>query len=279
MPEDLKNEIDQASALANQAIAFLIENGVKIVSALIVLLVGYWFAGWLYRFILRRMEKRNLDITLAKFMAGCARLFVLTMAALFAVAKFYEIAPLVALLGAGAFGVSLAISGPISNYGAGLVIILTRPFVVGNTLTVQGQYGQVDEITLAYTKLVNEDGEVITIPNKHIMGEIFVNSREYRIIEGVIGISYGSDPDAAIAAVMEAVRSVKGIPADPAPQVGIDAFADSSVNIAYRCWAPTKTYHATRFQVNRAVYKAVQDCGAEIPFPQLDVTMKPPPEA
>lgn len=270
----LDSEIEQAGELAAQTTAFLLENGAKIFSAILVLLIGFWLAGWLRNFLLKRFEKRGLDVTLSKFIAGFVRLLIITMAVLFAIAKFYSISPLVALLGASAFGVTLAIQGPISNYGAGIVIILTRPFVVGNTLTVQGQYGQVQEITLAYTQLVNEDGEVITIPNKHIMGEIFVNSRESRIIEGVIGISYESDPDAAIAAIREAVQGVEGISRDKPPQVGIDAFADSSVNIAYRCWVPTNAYHATRFVVNRAVYRAVLDCGAAIPFPQLDVAFK-----
>jgi len=267
-------EVQQASEFATTASAFVIANAAKILSALIVLGVGYWLSGWLRDFMLKRFEKRGMDVTLSKFIAGTLRLIILIMAILFAVAKFYEISPLVALLGASAFGVTLAIQGPISNYGAGIVIILTRPFVVGNTLTVQGQYGQVSEITLAYTQLENEDGEVITIPNKHIMGEIFVNSGEHRIIEGVIGISYGSDPDAAIEAVQQAMLSIDDVSTSTPPQSGIEEFADSSVNIAYRCWAPTNIFHATRFKVNRAVYQAVLDCGAEIPFPQLDVAFK-----
>ncbi len=274
MPE----EVQQASELASQFIAFMIENGAKIVSALIVLTVGCWLASWLRNFLLKRFEKRGLDITLSKFIAGFARLLILTMAVLFAVAKFYSISPLVALLGASAFGVTLAVQGPISNYGAGIVIIFTRPFVVGNTLTVQGQYGQVKEITLAFTQLENEDGELITIPNKHIMGEIYVNSGGCRVVEGVIGISYESDPDAVIAAVRQAVATVDGVASEPAPQVGIDKFADSSVDIAYRCWVPTQTYHATRFLVNRAAYRSVLECGASIPFPQLDVAFRNAPK-
>ncbi len=255
-------------------VAFLIENGAKIASALIVLAIGFYIAKWLHGFLMRRFEKRGTDITLAKFVAGLVKLLILTMACLFAFAKFYDIAPLVALIGASAFGASLAFQAPISNYGAGLMIILTRPFVVGNTLTVQSQYGLVKDISLAYTQLENEDGEVITIPNKQIMGEIFVNSRENRIIEGVIGISYESDPDAAIAAVSEALAGIPEVSQTTAAQVGIEEFADSSVNIAYRCWVPTKIYHATRFKVNRAVYAAIKGCGADIPFPQLDVKVK-----
>ncbi|GHC12234.1 mechanosensitive ion channel family protein [Cerasicoccus arenae] len=270
----MDEEIKQVSESAQYVTQFLIDNGAKIFSAIFVLALGYWLSGWLRNLLLRMMEKKGMDITLAKFVSGCVRLIILMMAVLFAIAKFYSISPLVALLGASAFGLTLAIQGPISNYGAGLMIIITRPFVVGNTLTVQGQYGQVKEITLAYTQMENEDGEVITIPNKHIMGEIFINSHECRIVEGVIGISYASDADTSIEAVLKACQGIEDVTQDPPPQVGIDAFADSSVNIGYRCWVPTKTFHATRFKINRAVYQAVQDCGADIPFPQLDVTVK-----
>lgn len=270
----MEEELRQVNETAQFVTQFLIENGAKILSAVIVLALGYWLSGWLRNMMLARMEKRGMDITLAKFLSGAVRLVVLVVAVLFAVEKFYSISPLVAALGAGAFGLTLALQGPVSNYGAGLMIILTRPFVVGNTLTVQGQFGQVKEITLAYTQLETEDNEIITIPNKHIMGEIVVNSRENRIAEGIIGISYASDPDTAIAAVVEAMQGVDGVVADPAPQAGIDAFADSSVSIGYRCWIPTKRYHELRFQVNRAAYRAVQECGADIPFPQLDVSVK-----
>lgn len=267
------DELEQVSKTTEMIIAFLIENGAKIASAIIVLAVGFYIAKWLHGFLMRRFVKRGTDITLAKFIAGLVKLLILTMAFLFAFAKFYNIAPLVAMIGAGAFGASLAFQAPISNYGAGLMIILTRPFVVGNTLTVQDQYGQVKDISLAYTQLENEDGEIITIPNKQIMGEIFVNSQENRIIEGVIGISYDSDPDKAIAAILEAMKGIAEVDDETPSQAGIEEFADSSVNIAYRCWVPTKIYHATRFKVNRAVYAAVKGC-ADIPFPQLDVKVK-----
>lgn len=270
----MQEDLQQANETAQFVVQFMIENGAKILSAVLVLAIGFWFAGWLRNFILARMEKRGMDVTLAKFVSGMVRMLVLTVAILFAVEKFYSISPLVAALGAGAFGLTLAVQGPISNYGAGIMIILTRPFVVGNTLRVQEQYGQVEEITLAYTRLENEDGEIITIPNKHIMGEIFVNSREFRIVEGVIGISYASNPDTALQAVQDAVKGIEEVSNDPEPQVGIDEFADSSVNLAFRCWVPTKHYHAVRFKINRAVYQAVTDCGADIPFPQLDVMVK-----
>ena len=115
------------------------------------------------------------------------------------------IAPLIAALAATAFGASFATQSPLANYGAGLVIILTRPFVVGNTIKVTDVSGIVDEVKLGATILTDEDGVKITIPNKHIVGEIIHNSRERRIVEEIVGISYDSDPEKAIQIIKEAL--------------------------------------------------------------------------
>ncbi len=167
----MEEEIQQLEQHTEFVIQFLVENGSKIISAFIILGIGWLLSGWLKGFLLKRFEKRNLDPTLSRFFAGSARMFILGIVIIFAVAKFYDIAPLIATLGAMAFGATLAIQGPIANYGSGLAIILTRPFVVHDTIFVQGQYGVVHEVTLGYTQLITEDSEVITIPNKLIMGK------------------------------------------------------------------------------------------------------------
>ena len=176
-----------------------------------------------------------------------------------------------AALGALAFGSSLAIAGPLSNYGAGLTLILTRPFVIGNTITVQGVSGVVDEIRLAATLLDTEDGEQITIPNKHIVGEILVNSFENKVIETSVGISYRDDPEKAIEVLQQVLVGFEEIPLEPAPQIGIEAFADSSINIGLRYWVPTKMYFHLLYQVNLAIHKALTEAQISIPFPQRDI--------
>jgi small conductance mechanosensitive channel len=191
-----------------------------------------------------------------------------------AIGKFgISIAPFIAALGALAFGASFAIQGPLSNYGAGLTLILTRPFVVGNTIQVQGVSGVVDEIRLAATILSTEDGEQITIPNKHIVGEILTNSFENRIIEASIGIAYGDDPERAVEVLQQVLAEFEEVRKDPMPQVGIEAFADSSINIGMRYWVPTKQYYQTLYKVNLAVHKALAEAGINIPFPQQDVRL------
>lgn len=153
------------------------------------------------------------------------------------------------------------------------------PFVVGDTISVQGVTGVVKEVKLAYTILSNEDEVRITIPNKHIVGEIIHNSSVNSIVESVVGISYSSNPELAVAVVKTAIVSVAEVSNDRAPQVGIDEFADSSINIGMRYWVPTTAMFQTRYKVNMAVVKALAENNIEILFPQRDVHIIDQPQA
>jgi small conductance mechanosensitive channel len=131
--------------------------------------------------------------------------------------------------------------------------------------------GVVDEITLGATILTDEDGVKITIPNKHIVGEILHNSEEKRIVEEIVGISYDSDPEKAIQIIKEALNEFQEISKEPPPQVGIQKFGDSSINIGLRYWIPSQKYFKTLYQVNLVFYKQLKAGDIEIPFPQRDV--------
>jgi small conductance mechanosensitive channel len=213
-----------------------------------------------------------MDITLSKFLGNFVKILVLVFVLIIAMGKFgISIAPFIALLGALAFGASFALQGPLSNYGAGLTIILARPFVVGDTITVKNVSGIVDEVTLATTILSTEDGEKITIPNKHIVGEILNNSFANKVVENAVRISYDDDPEKAINIIKETLKQFTQIISEPAPQIGIQEFADSSINIGMRYWIPTKQYFGTLYEVNLAVYKALAAAEIAIPFPQQDI--------
>jgi small conductance mechanosensitive channel len=255
-------------------IEFALKYGFQVIYAIIILFIGLIIARWLGNMIIRVCESRNLDITLSRFMGNVVRLTVLAFVLIVVLGKFgITMTPFIAAIGAVAFGSSLALAGLLSNYGAGLSIIITRPFVVGDTIVIQGVSGVVEEIGLAATRLSTEDGEQITIPNKHIVGEILVNSFENKVVEMSIGISYDDDAQNAIDTIQEALQKIPEIVAEPAPQIGIEAFADSSVNIGMRYWVPTKQYFQTMYQANLAVYNALEQAGITIPFPQRDVHM------
>lgn len=268
----MEQEITAVQKAINTAIEFCIQYSFQVVGAIIVLIIGFMIANSISRILLAFFDKKKLDITFSKFIAGCVRVVILAFAVLIALGKFgITIAPFIAAFSALAFGASFAIQGPLSNYGAGLSIILSRPFVVGDTITVAGVSGVVKDVKLACTTLTDEDGIKITIPNRQIVGEILHNSHANKIVEAVIGISYDSNPETAVRAVESVLAKFSEVTREPKPQVGIEAFADSSINIGYRYWIPTAKYYQTLYAINLAIFKAFESQGIKIPFPRRDV--------
>ena len=268
----IDQELQQLDAFKNKLIAWLAESGFALLVAILIIALGIWLSKSLAKLILRLCDKRGIDITLARFLAGFAKVIIIAFATIMALSKLnIEITPFIALLGASAFGLSLAVQGPVSNYGAGIVLIITRPFKVGDTLTINGLTGQIDCVNLGNTQLLNEDEARITIPNRNVLGEIFTNSYDYSIVEAVIGIDYSADPAVAIECIAAAIQTVEGTAPERMPDVGIEDFGDSSINIGYRVWIPTNRYHRTRYAVNMAVFRALEAAKITIPFPQRDV--------
>ncbi len=270
----MEQELTAVNNLITQVQGFAVEYGFQILGAIIILLIGLKVASWCSNLVLSLCERRQLDITLAKFFANVVRLLVLVFVVIIAMGKFgITIAPFIAALGAIAFGSSLALQGPLSNYGAGLGIILSRPFVVGNTIKVRGVTGVVEEIKLGATFLSNEDGETIIIPNSQVVGEILHNSYANSIVEASVGIAYSEDPQRSIQLINQLLAENASVASEPAPQVGIDNFADSAIEIGLRYWVPTTRLYQTRFEVNNAIHASLREAGVVIPFPQREVRM------
>ena len=271
----MEQELETIQQIYNIVVEFVINYSFQIVGAIIILVVGAKIASWLGGLVTKLCEKKNIDITLARFLGSVVKILILTFVVIIAIGKFgISIAPFIAALGAVAFGASFAIAGPVSNYGAGLVIIVSRPFVIGDTITINGVSGLVEEIHLATTILTNEDGEKITIPNKHIVGEIQVNSFANKIVESTVGISYEDNPEKAIEVIQAALGKIDDICSEPPPQIGIEAFGESSIDLGVRYWVPTDKYFQTLYRGNMAVHKALESTGITIPFPQRDFHLK-----
>lgn len=272
MPE----ELDQIQSLLQKLTEKLIAISPQLIAATIIMVIGIFFGSSISRLILRLCTKRKIDITISRFFASSVKILVVFLFLFIAIKKIgVDITPFIALLGAGALGLSLAIQGPVSNYGAGIAIILTRPFKVDDTLRLHGRTGIVSLISLGYTRLITEDGEEVTIPNKKILGEILTNSFSNLVVEGMVGIDYNADPEKAIETVREALSRVENIDRDNAPQIGIQAFGDSSINIGYRYWVRTHNYYSIQYAANLEVFKALKKANITIPFPQRDVHLIP----
>jgi len=270
----MKEDLAIVQNLFKVVTEFLVNYSFQVVGAIIILVIGIFIARWLSNMVVKLCRQRDLDITLSTFLGSLTKILVLGFVIIITLGKFgISITPFIAAVGALAFGASFAIQGPLSNYGAGLAIILARPFVVGNTIAVKDVSGIVEEISLAYTFLTTEDEERITIPNNKIVGEIIQNSFANRVVEAKVGIAYHNDPQKAIDAIKETLKQFPQISADPGPQIGIEEFADSAINIGMRYWVPTKNYFETIYAVNLSVFQALAASQITIPFPQRDIHM------
>jgi small conductance mechanosensitive channel len=277
MGDDVGQQLELVTQIYQTLVDFLVGYSFQILGAIIVVIAGFVVGRWVSSALLKLQERRNVDVTLRQFIASTVRLIVIVMFLIVALSQLgISITPLIAAIGGLAVGASFAIQGPVSNYGAGLVIILTRMFKVGDTVSLLECSGIVEEISLATTILRAEDGEQIVIPNKHVVGEVHRNSFANRIVEGQVGIAYSADPEQAIQVISDTVLQLEGVAHDPKPQIGIAAFGDSSINIDYRVWIPTDRYFELLHGLNLSIYRALQTNNISIPFPQREVTLLKP---
>lgn len=253
---------------------YLVKNGLNAAYGLLIFFIGFKVAGWVGKLFEDFLKKRHLDLTLAKFLAGTVKIVIIGFSAMIMLEKFgITISPIIAAISAAIFGASFAVQAPLSNYAAGLSIVLSRPFKVGDTVTIKEYSGLVEDIRIPFTVLLTSSGEKITIPNKHIVGEVLINSFENKMFEAAVGISYSDDPENAIRVIREALKSLSGVLQQPAPLVGIDSFGDSSINIGIKYWTQTKVGGTARADVNLTIFRALQKAKITIPFPQSEVRM------
>lgn len=270
----MEEELRQFTEIYNMIAAYLITYSFQIFGAIVIMIVGIFLGRRIGNIVQALGQRKNLDITLCRFFGSCTRIAIISSAVLIALPKLgVQVTPFIAAIGAIGLGAGLAMQGLLSNYGAGLSIIFARPFVVGDTIRVQGVWGMVKEVHLAYTLLSNEDGELIIIPNKHIVGEIIHNSQADTIVELTVGIAYQSDPAAAINIIKTRLSLIDGLSDSRDIQIGIDSFGDSSIDIGIRCWAQTEKFNQVRYQANLGIYQVLQDNGIRIPYPQREVRM------
>lgn len=270
----MESEIESIQRFYNLVIDFFVNYSFQVVGALLIVLLAWIVAKWASRVVSRLCERHDVDITLRLFASNIVRMLIMSAAIIVALGKFgISIGPFIAAVGAISLSIGLALQGTLTNYGAGLGLILSRPFVVGDTVLVNNTYGVVEEIRLGYTTLRTEDEEIITIPNKHMIGEILVNSFAYRIVEATVGIDYGDDPEVAIEAIRGVLSGFEELSSENAPLIGIEAFGESSIDIGVRYWVPTTKFYQVQYRANLEIFKALKRAGITIPYPQRDIHM------
>lgn len=270
MQNNVQDTVDQqmqnVSKYVDVLTEFGIEYGFQILGALVFLLIGLKVASWIGGRVGRSLEAKDVDVTLARFIGNVVKLVAIVFLIIITLGNFgVSIAPLIALAGAGAFGATIAIQGPLSNYGAGVSIILSRPFVVGNTITVnKGASGVVEEITLAHTVMIGEDGEKITVPNKEIVGRVIVNSESRRVVQTKIAIENGQDINVAKNAAIAALKNVAEIDQSQDPEIGIHDFTYGGIILGIRFWVPSSQYFGLRYAVNESVFAELNKAGIRL---------------
>lgn len=258
----MQDNIALISKLIDSATGFAVAYSFQILGAIIVLLIGLKVANWAMRLVIRQGERKGIDVTLTKFLASVARLVLIAFVVVITLGNFgITITPLIAAIGAAAFGATVAVRGILANFGAGLSVILSRPFVVGDSIAVKTVSGVVEEITLGATYLAGDSGERISVPNRQIVGEILTNWRERRMIEVMLKVGYDHDPDQVLKMLREIVESFPEVLKEPGPQVGIQDLLDSAMSISLRYWVPNHSPQSVRQRVNRNVLRALADAG------------------
>ncbi len=253
-------------------IEYAVKYSFQALGGVIILVAAWVAANFITKFFTSFLQKHNVDVTIAKFLVSALKLLIMAFAVMMALAKFgIEIAPIIAGLSVAGVGVGLALQGTLSNYAAGISLIFTKPFKVGDIIEVVHEMGEIQDIALARTIMKTVDGTIINIPNKHIIGEIIHNYSDYKRLDIKIGVGFKSDIEKCIRLIKEVVSKEKRIALKPEPKIGISDFGDSSVNLYARIFCKQADYWDTMFSVNKEIFESFKKNGIEIPFPQREV--------
>ena len=264
----------QWQEIAPQIVDIATRWGLQILGAIAVLILGRIVAGAVAGGVQKAMRKANTDEALVRFVGSLARFAILTFALIAALDLFgIQTTSFIAVLGAAGLAVGLALQGSLSNFASGVLILLFKPFRIGDVIDAGGSKGKIADIGILTTTMNTPDNQKIILPNSAIMGGTITNVNAYdtRRVDLVAGIGYGDDMAKAQAVLERIVGSHPKVLKDPAPTIKVVELADSSVNFVVRPWVNTPDYWDVFFDVTRSIKEEFDKEGISIPFPQRDV--------
>lgn len=251
--------------------------GLDVVGAIAILIIGLMFAGWAHRTSLKAFSKiERLDPMLRGFFASIVKYFVIIVVVLAVLNQFgVQTTSLIAVLGAAGLAIGLALQGTLSNVAAGVMLLIFRPFKVGDFIDAAGQAGTVHSLTLFVTEMNTGDNVHIIIPNSQIWGSAVKNfsHNATRRVDLVVGIGYGDNIDKAMDAVHAVIKADDRSHETPAPLVAVTELGDSSVNLVIRVWCDAGNYWPLKFDLTKAIKERLDGESISIPYPQHDVHM------
>jgi small conductance mechanosensitive channel len=269
-PETIQHTVDK---LIEKAIEF----GPRLFTATCILVIGYFVGRWVSKVMHRWLGKIELDPPVRMLMVRIVWIFVMGVFLLMALQNLgVQLLPLIAGLGVAGVGIGLAMQGVLGNLVAGLTIIFTRPFRVGEYVSMVGEEGRVDTIDLFTTTLSHPDLSRIVIPNRKIVGEILHNYGRIRQLNLVVGVAYATDLNNALTAIRSVLAANPRCLKDPEPVIRVIETADSSINIAVMPWVNVPDYGPAIGEVNQAVVEEFRRRNISIPFPQREIRLLNP---
>jgi small conductance mechanosensitive channel len=248
--------------------------GVRVLGAIAVLVFGWMAAGVIRGLVRRGLERTKLDPTLIPFLTKLVYYAVLIFIVVAVLNLFgIETTSFVAVLAAAGFAVGLALQGTLSNFSSGIMLLIFRPFGVGDYVEAGGAAGAVQEIGVFSTTLHTPDNVKIVVPNSAIFGSLIKNysANDTRRNDMLVGISYDDDIGTAISTIQRILESDERVLKDPEPLIAVSEMADSSVNIVVRPWCKKEDYWGLRFDLTRRFKEEIEAAGCSIPYPQTDV--------
>ena len=252
----------------------LADYGVKVVAAIVIFFIGKWIAKMLTRAIRRLMDKSRFEPMLVTFTANLSYAALMVFVVLAALNQLgIQTTSFIAVIGAAGLAIGLAMQDSLSNFAAGVMLIIFRPFKNGDFIEAAGTAGAVQGIQIFTTTLKTGDNRLIHIPNGKIIGGNIINysANDTRRVDMVFGISYDDDIKQAKTIIEQTLKAESRVLSEPEPTIGVLELADSSVNIAVRPWVNTSDYWPTLFALNETIKEKFDEAGISIPFPQSDV--------
>lgn len=256
-------------------IEYAIRYGFQTLGALIVFAVGALIARWVGNLMQQWLQRQDMEPPVRMLLVRVVQIAILLFTAMAALGQLgVQIAPLLAGIGVAGLGVGLALQGVLSNVVAGLSIIFTKPYRVGEHISLLGVHGDVLTIDIFSTVLVHPDRSRIVIPNRKVVGEILHNFGTIRQLQMNVGVSYQTNLTEALAIVRQILADNPRVLKDPAPAVGISQLGDSAITIAIGPWTAVANYGPAQGELNQAIIERFREARIEIPFPQHEVDRK-----
>lgn len=263
-----------ASALWTRFVDFCIMAGEKILIAIIVLVVGKFAISMVKKLLRKFLSSRNIEPGVRTFLMSLTNIILLTLLFVSVVGALgINTTSFAALIASAGLAVGMALSGNLQNFAGGVIILLFKPYRVGDFVECQGVSGTVKEIQIFHTVINTPDNKLVYVPNGSLSSGVItnVNCLDKRRVEWIVTVEYGEDHDRVINTLKQIVAAEPRIMGDPAPFFALKELADSSVNYVMRGWVQTSDYWAVYFELNKQVYEVFNKTGIGFPFPQLTI--------